>query len=383
MPDENDTQPPKRRERVKNHPGVYRRSIGAKRWRYEITYVDSSGRRRWQVIGDNLEQAQVALEEITGRKRRGEKVIPGRRTFAEIADDWLARQTGLRPRTVETYKWAIEKHLKPAIGPLRISEIDERTITEDVIGRMQLKKRTAWTIRGVLTPLGRILDHGVRTGEISSNPIRRLQRGERPSVSQKELVVLDTKEIKKLIEKAPDDWRAFLSTAIFTGLRIGELRGLIWRDFDDANAVLHVRRQMGRDGIAAPPKTARGRRSVVLPPFLVKVLREHRLASEFSGRDQPIFTSSMGTPVDEKNASKRGLTKALENAGIDRHLSLHDLRHTAASLMIANGANVVYVSHQLGHASPTITLGTYARLFDHAEHADAMRDRMEAAFGSR
>src|SRR5437870_4332966 len=106
MPEPNDTpQAPKRRVSVKNHPGIYRRPIGAKRWRYEITYVDSAGRRRWQTIGDNLEQAQVALEEITGRKRRGEKVIPGRRTFADVADDWLARQTGLRPRTVTIYKW--------------------------------------------------------------------------------------------------------------------------------------------------------------------------------------------------------------------------------------------------------------------------------------
>ena len=217
VPAENDTPPPKRRTAVKNHPGVYRRPIGAKRWRYEITYLDSSGRRRWQTTGDSLEQAQVALEDITGGKRRGEKVIPGRRTFADVADDWLARQTGLRPRTISIYKWAIEHHLKPVIGPMRISEIDERTITEDVIGRLQKKKRSPWTIRGVLTPSGRILDHAVRTGEISSHPMRRLQRGERPSVSQKELVVLDTKEIKKLVEKAPDEWRTLLATAIFTG----------------------------------------------------------------------------------------------------------------------------------------------------------------------
>src|SRR4051794_4851913 len=91
VPAENDSPQPKRRTAVKNHPGVYRRPIGAKKWRYEITYVDSSGRRRWQTIGDSLDQAQAALEEITGRKRRGERILPGRRSFAEVADEWLER----------------------------------------------------------------------------------------------------------------------------------------------------------------------------------------------------------------------------------------------------------------------------------------------------
>jgi integrase len=382
VPIENDSHPAKRRERVKNHPGIYRRPIGAKKWRYEITYLDSTGRRRWQTTGDGLEQAVVALEEITGRKRRGEKVIPGRRTFEMVADEWVGLQTGLRPSTVASYRWAFKYHLNPVIGSFRISEVDEHAITREVIGRLQTKKKAASTINAVLSPLGRVLDHAVRSGEISSNPLRRLRRGERPRPTRRELVVLDSKEITKLLEKAPRNWHAFLATAVFTGLRIGELRGLTWRDFDAANGVLNVRQQLSRDGVAGPPKTAQGRRSVVLAPFLVSILRAHQLASSFSGRDQPIFTTPVGTPIDERGATYRGLRVALENAGIDRHLSLHDLRHTAASLMISQGANVVYVSHQLGHSSPTITLGTYARLFDHAEHSETMRDRMEAAFGT-
>src|SRR4051794_20454939 len=98
MPEPQGTPPPKRRTAVKGHPGVYRRPIGHKRWRYEISYRDSGGVRRWQTTGDSLEQAQAALDEIIGKKRRNELVVPGRRAFGVVADEWLSRQNAIRPR---------------------------------------------------------------------------------------------------------------------------------------------------------------------------------------------------------------------------------------------------------------------------------------------
>ena len=312
---------------------------------------------------------------------RGERIATTRRTFGEVADEWIAAQGHLRPRTLDAYRWAIEKHLRPALGTLRIAEIDEQAIIEDVIAPMQARKLKAWTIRGALTPLGRILTFAVRRGEIPSNPLSRLDRGERPSVGRKELAVLDSDEISRVIAHA-GEWRPLLATLVFTGLRIGEARGLQWHDVNLDAGLITVARQVGRDRQPAALKTSAATRDVVIMDALARVLRAHRLASPYPAASDPVFASAIGTPIDDHNARSRGLRPALRAAGVERNITLHDLRHTAASLMIANGADVVFVSHQLGHASPAITLTTYARIFDQVAHAATMRDRMQTRYGA-
>lgn len=115
-------------------------------------------------------------------------------------------------------------------------------------------------------------------------------------------------------------------------------------------------------------------------PALGRLLREHKLASPFSGAGDFVFASSAGTPLHWRNVSKRGLEKALATADLE-HVRWHDLRHTFASLLIAQGANVVFVSRQLGYASADITLRVYAHLFDRAEHAQRASDALESQFG--
>ncbi len=98
-------------------------------------------------------------------------------------------------------------------------------------------------------------------------------------------------------------------------------------------------------------------------PALGRLLREHRIASRFAGDHDPVFASSVGTPMHYRNVSRRGLDVAANRAALNGDerptLRFHDLRHTFASLLIAEGGNVVFVSRQLGHASPDITLKVY------------------------
>src|SRR5438874_6733449 len=97
----------RRRVAVKGHRGVYYRVSANGRRVYEITYVDSEGRRRWQVVPGNLAHAEVALEEVRGRRRRGERVAPSRARVEEVAPKWLDAQVQLRPATRGTYEWAL------------------------------------------------------------------------------------------------------------------------------------------------------------------------------------------------------------------------------------------------------------------------------------
>jgi hypothetical protein len=129
------------------------------------------------------------------------------------------------------------------------------------------------------------------------------------------------------------------------------------------------------------PKTPQAVREIVLMPALTRMLREHKLASDFSTEFDRVFPSERGTALNSRNLSRRGLDKGVNAAGL-RPIRFHDLRHTFASILIDQGHNVVWIARQLGHANPSITLNVYAHLFAKAEHAERMRSRMEESFGS-
>lgn len=198
-----------RRTKMKGAPGVYRSSSG----RYEINYRDSDGRLRWQTVPGSFEDAKAARAAVVGRVRKGERVAPTKQRFAEYASAWLDAQQNIRPRTREVYEGAIRLHLNPVLGRLKLTEIDEEAILR-VISRMQRNGRKAWTVRSVLTPLGRILGHAARQGIIGSNPMHRLERGERPKVERGELRILSREEIGKLLDATPARYRPILATAV-------------------------------------------------------------------------------------------------------------------------------------------------------------------------
>jgi integrase len=382
-----------RRTLVRRHRGIYYREGADGNRRYEISYYDSDGRRRWQTIEGGLQEAIDARDKVRGRKRRGERVAPTTKTLAEIADEWLAAQSQLRPRTREWYETALRVHVKPRLGRRRVAEIGVDDIAR-LIAEMREAGAAGWTIRGVLTPLGQVFSHAARRGLIAFNPIAKLEKNERPKVGRRAKRILDRDEIVQLLNAATDGthtpYRTLLATAVFTGLRLGELLGLTWADVDLESGVVRVRKQLDRKGRRVEPKTEQAVRDVVMFPALAKTLREQKERAFGLGRARPtdlVFSGPRsGGPLNGRNVAKRGLDKAMERAGLGDDgrpkLRFHDLRHTFASLLIAQGRNVVYVSRQLGHADPAITLRVYADLFDRKEHAERHRDEMEAEYGS-
>ena len=165
------------------------------------------------------------------------------------------------------------------------------------------------------------------------------------------------------------------SSSPMAGLRISEALGLRWCDVDFDAALLHVRQQLTRYRKLKHLKTDAGRRDVVLAPAVVRLLRERWLASPYKTADHLIFYKVNGEPGDYRDAGE-AFRAAVKAAGLhgEGRLSLHSLRHAFASLLIAKGLNVVFVSRQLGHSSPRITLDVYAHLFEQADHAVAARE---------
>jgi integrase len=149
-------------------------------------------------------------------------------------------------------------------------------------------------------------------------------------------------------------------------------------------SVLRVRQQLSRYRRPKHLKTDSSRREVVLAPAVTRLLRGRWLASSHKGGDQFVFCKDNGEGADYRDAGK-AFRAAVKSAGLREgqgRLSLHSLRHAFASLLIAKGLNVVFVSRQLGHSSPTITLDVYAHLFEQADHAAAAREALEASYAA-
>jgi integrase len=300
--------------------------------------------------------------------------------LTQYAANWLEGLEGLvQPSTVEAYAGRLERHVLPRLGERRLDEIEVDHILA-LISDLRKQGYSGTTIAATLTPLSRLFTHAVRRGLIEVNPVSKLDRSERPRVSRQERPVLNPEEIGRLLEAAAPRFRTLLATAILSGLRQGELLGLHWRDVDFGNELIHVRTALDRKRRDVPPKTERAVRDVILMPALADALRQHKTKTSFDQPDDYVFTTRTGTPHHAPHIGLRALKPALEKAGL-QPVRWHDLRHTFASLLIAGGANITFVSRQLGHTSSQITLGVYAHLLDRDEQARRTREMLQDMLG--
>jgi integrase len=405
--------------RTKVAPGIWKRAGADGKPRYEIAYRDSDGRQRRQVVEGGKRAAEARLADVKSKMGRGERVAPSPRlTFGQAAERWIkSAESSLRPATINAYRSALEIHLLPTWGSQRLDRIDVDLVAS-LVERMQTvdyrqaverrlsdarderaaangtaiaRKRTrtvvsgyrAWTIRGVLVPAGRIFDYSHRRlGWAGANPVRELDRRERPQHERKERRILSGDELSSVIAAADEPYRTIIATAAGLGTRLGETLGLRWRDLDLEVGTAAVRYQIDRSGNRVELKTARSRRVVEMPGSVVSALREHKLKSPRSLADDLVFTSRSGGPMEHRNVAQRGLGKAFERAGLDgRAPTFHELRHAHASAWIAGGGDLVELSARLGHRDPAITAAIYCNEFEAEARSDSRRTRLDAIYG--
>jgi integrase len=359
-----------RRRPVARHPGIYYRpSPGGKvRPPYEICYFDSRGTRRWRTIDGTLDEAEAKRAELMLRRRSGARIEPTRQTFEQYARDWLARQTG-RPRTQEKLVWALERHLIPYFGRRRLDQITVDDVAA-FIAAMQRKKLRGSTINSALQPLSTILGQAARRGRIPVNPLSQLERGERPSLDdQRPKRILTLEEMHALLANADSErYRCLLELLLAGGLRIGEALGLTVADLDRQHSLVRVEYQLGRDGSRTQLKTEESRRSIDIPPALMRRLLA--LATDRGALFEPtafLFASRNDGGVERKVA-REALRRAAKAAKLPTpEPTLHDLRHSHASMLIALDVPLVEVQRRLGHRKPDTTLRIYAHQWKERE----------------
>jgi integrase len=244
------------------------------------------------------------------------------------------------------------------------------------------------SIDNYLKPLQQVLEHAVRRKLISSNPCDLLVADDRPSPEKRQSHTWSEAELAALLAgaetvakqpKSRHDYTLLLRVAATLGLRLGEILGLTWADFDREAGLLHVRQQWLRTGEYGPPKTPAAVRTLEVPNDLKDARIEYKLASKHSSDESPIFTSRAGTPLSHRNVTRRGFEAARDKADLSEELTFHDLRHAAASRLIhSRRLTVVQIAKRLGHADATVTLKMYAHEFASTEGGEA--DDVRAAF---
>jgi integrase len=359
-----------RRRPVARHPGIYYRPRpgGKVAPPYEVPYLDSTGKRRWAVVHGSLDDAEAKRAELRLRRRRGERIEPIRKTFEEYAWDWLERQL-VRERTREVHSWALREHVIPYFGRRRLDQITVDDVA-NFIAHMRRKGLRGSTTLTALRPLSRILAHAARRGAIPVNPCSQLERGERPKLDdQRPKRILTLEEMRAVIACADSElYRCLLELLISAGLRIGEALGLAVCDLDRTHSLIRVEYQLGRDGDRTPLKTEESRRAIDIPPQLTR--RLVALVAERGTVFDPaalVFASRNGSGLERKVA-RGALKRAVKSARIAApEPSLHDLRHSHASMLIALDVPLVDVQRRLGHRKPDTTLRVYAHQWTERE----------------
>jgi len=374
------------------------------RGRKWVVYFRVEGRQHWKSF-DTREDASLYLAKSRTEKLRGEFRPPAKIRFREFAAEWLRdyAQGNVRPSTFAGYETVLRNHLVPEFGELHLNEITRKAITAFVADwraggpryreRVRLAREleatrakvegrpprsvrlgnSPKTISNAIVPLREMLGHAVEWGYLSTNPAAGIKR---PQLEHAEMHFLDADEVRRLLEAARPEWRTFLLCAVTTGMRIGELLAVRWGDVDWQRRRIWVRRSVDRGGRFSQPKTAKSTRAIAMPPTLVSALREHLMASRFKGEDDLIFATRKGTPLVSNNVVRREFKPTLRRARLPQ-IRFHDLRHTFASLLVAQGEHPKLIAEQLGHASAQITIDRYSHLMDQS-YGDAS-DRLEQA----
>lgn len=379
---------PSDRQRQRVEPGIWRRTNAQGQPVYEITFRDSDGRQRRQTVSGGVKTARTALADVRGRMGHGKRVAPAPTlTFGQAAERWQQSQmAALRPATQAAYAAHLRTHLLPRWERRRLDSIDVDDVAR-LVSDLHDAGRKAWTIRGALTVAGRIFDFARRRlGWAGENPVRLLDRSERPRSDHRDRRVLTGDELERLLAAADDRHRAIFAFAAGTGARLGETLGMKWRTLDLDADTASITHQLDRRGEHVELKTRRSRRTVELPAELISMLRAHKLATARSGPADYVFTTTTGTPCDHRNTA-HALARAVKAAGLE-HVdgqpapTFHSLRHGFASAWIASGGDLVELSAHLGHRDPAITASTYSHEFEKAARSDQRRARLDGMFGS-
>ena len=370
--------------RAKGEGRIHQRPDG----RWCARYTLPGGKRRY-VYAKTQKEARRLLTAALKALDDGMALPSGNMPFARFADDWLRTvKPSIKPQTWSHYDRFLRVHAVPALGRIQLAKLDrhhvQRLYTDKLASGL-----SSTSVRHLHSVIRRSLNDALRWGLVVRNIAL---MADPPSKTRYRTRTLTAAEARKLVAAAATDrLGALYVLALTTGMRKGELLALRWPDIDLDSGVLGVRSTLYRaDGKLTidDPKTAGSRRLIHLTPDAVSTLRQHHRRQEverqFYGRGWDdtglVFANTKGRPLEGGNVLQRSFYPLLERAGVPR-VRFHDLRHSAATLLLGAGINPKVVAEMLGHSNISVTLDTYSHVTPgmHRHAAAAMSALLHAA----
>lgn len=374
------------------------------RWEGQFTYLDpTTGKTKRKLItGKTQKQVSAKGKKFLQDMENGLLPDADKVTIHQWLDCWLTDyiKPNVRIKTFEKYESCLNNYIRPSLGHVSIKKIkapDVQRVFNDMLasgGKTKTGLSTS-TVRATRRYLSMAFNKAVQVGILARNIVKvtdapRLVKEEiRPLTEEQATVLLQTAKEGEYFywgvqqRRKPTRSNEYhmamaymvVSLALSTGMRLGEVFGLKWKDIDFERNTVNVQRALVSSNtkgmIFEDPKTKGSKRRIPVTTNVKKTLERYQkeqelfanfLGDKFNNKESLLFTNLWGKPVDTSNFTSRYFKKMLMQAELDREFSFHDLRHTHATLLLRQGINIKVISERLGHSTVAMTLDTYSHL---------------------
>lgn len=363
---------------------IFKRKDG--RWVGQISLPgDGRGKRQRKVVyGRTREEVRLKILDAQKILQSGAQLTPDRMTVSDLMSSWLKqRRHEIRWQTWRRYESNFRMHIEPVIGNIRLAKLRPEHLRNLYAQKIE-EGLSSTTVRHIHAVIRAAFRQAERDEILIRNVCRMVDP---PRAEQFEIMPLSPDQARafRTAARGHDD-EALYVLALTTGMRQGEILGLRWRDVDLQNGFVSVARSLvSQDGVMKldEPKTRGSKRRIHLTPDAIESLwnqkrrqLEHQMVLGPNYQDQDfVFPTEVGTPRRGVNLVYRSFRPLLKAAGL-RQIRFHDLRHTAATLLLSEGVHPKVVSEMLGHSSIRLTLDTYSHVTPTMQQQAA--DAMEA-----
>jgi integrase len=352
------------KKRSQGEGSIYKRKDGL--WVAQVTIQGKHISKYFKTQSEARQWLQTTRSQI----QDGLTFMGAKTTLKEFLEEWLKGYAqAVRSKTYHQYVQIVHQHIDPAIGAIKLKDLRPDQIQTFYNTKITggTSPRTVLLIHAVLH---RALNHALKWGLLGRNPAQAVTR---PKFKRKEMKTLNDSQVRVLLSASKGTRNeALFWLAVSTGMRQGEILGLKWSDLDWRMKRLQIQRQLQRltgEGLVfTEPKTSAGKRAIVLSATMIEKLREYlalqqqerQLAGEKWEENDLIFPNWNGKPQHQRYVYQ-DFKDTLKKTGLP-DIRFHDLRHTAATLMLQQGIHPKVVQERLGHSDISMTLNTYSHV---------------------
>lgn len=362
---------------------IYKQKDGL--WAASMSIDTPEGRKRKYFYGKTRKEVQEKLATALHERQQGTLITAPTQTVEQYLAQWLiAHKPGVRVRTYERYEGFVRLHVVPVIGRIQLQKLSAQHI-QGLYARKLDEGLSPTTVNTLHMMLHKALDDAMRWGLVARNVCDLVSAPRRAHYEMKPLTLEQAQKL--LVALHGHNMEALFVLALTTGMRRGEILALKWQDVDFSRSTLQVRRiftrMRGNRYVEAEPKTDKSRRSIMLPSLVVELLKQHQArqleakheADDLWQEHDLVFCTALGTPLNPSKVLERFKT-VLKKAGLPA-MRFHDLRHSAATMLLSMGVHPKVVQELLGHNQISMTMDIYSHVLP-TMHQDAMSKMNDA-----